>query len=135
LADWLIGIRRQENLIAHPQRGALFENSVMTELLTPQTNRGIKPRLHFLRDTEGHEIDAFVETAPKWFHAVEIKSGETVATDFFKGLDYWRAPSRMSLSAHGWSTAAAHTNTGNVAAYFLGQIWATCCKPSAPPDP
>jgi hypothetical protein len=39
---------------------------------------------------EGHEIDAFIETAPKCFHAVEIKSGETVATDFFKGLDYWR---------------------------------------------
>jgi predicted AAA+ superfamily ATPase len=90
LAGWLIGIRRVEHLIAHPQRGALFENWVMTELLKTQTNRGIKPRLHFLRDKEGHEIDAFVETAPKCFHAVEIKSGETVATDFFKGLDYWR---------------------------------------------
>jgi predicted AAA+ superfamily ATPase len=90
LAGWLIGIRRVEHLIAHPQRGALFENWVMTELLKTQTNRGIKPRLHFLRDKEGHEIDAFVETAPKRFHAVEIKSGETVATDFFKGLDYWR---------------------------------------------
>jgi predicted AAA+ superfamily ATPase len=90
LAGWLIGIRRQEHLIAHPQRGALFENWVMTELLKVQTNRGIKPRLHFLRDKEGHEIDAFVETAPKCFHAVEIKSGETVAADFFKGLDYWR---------------------------------------------
>ena len=90
LASWLIGIRRQEHLIAHPQRGALFENWVMTELLKAQTNRGIKPRLHFLRDKEGHEIDAFIETAPKCFHAVEIKSGETVAADFFKGLDYWR---------------------------------------------
>jgi predicted AAA+ superfamily ATPase len=90
LAGWLIGIRRQEHLTAHPQRGALFENWVMTELLKAQTNRGIKPRLHFLRDKEGHEIDAFVETAPKCFHAVEIKSGETVATDFFRGLDYWR---------------------------------------------
>jgi len=90
LAGWLIGIRRQEHLLAHPQRGALFENWVMTELLKAQTNRGIKPPLHFLRDKEGHEIDAFVETAPKCFHAVEIKSGETVATDFFRGLDYWR---------------------------------------------
>lgn len=90
LASWLLGIRRQEHLLAHPQRGALFENWVMTELLKAQTNWGIKPRLHFLRDKEGHESDAFVETAPKCFHAVEIKSGETVATDFFKGLDYWR---------------------------------------------
>jgi predicted AAA+ superfamily ATPase len=90
VAGWLIGIRRLEHLLAHPQRGALFENWVMTELFKAQTNRGIKPRIHFLRDKEGHEIDAFVETAPKCFHAVEVKSGETVATDFFKGLDYWR---------------------------------------------
>lgn len=90
LASWLMGVRRLDHLIAHPQRGALFENWVMTELLKAQTNRGLKPRLHFLRDKEGHEIDAFVETAPKCFHAVEVKSGETVATDFFRGLDYWR---------------------------------------------
>lgn len=90
LAGWLMGIRRQEHLIAHPQRGALFENWMILELLKEQTNRGIKPRLYFLRDKEGHEIDALVETAPRRFHAVEIKAGETVASDFFRGLDYWR---------------------------------------------
>jgi predicted AAA+ superfamily ATPase len=90
LAGWLIGVRREEHLIAHPQRGALFENWVMTELLKAQTHRGIKPRLYFLRDKEGHEVDALVETAPHRFQAVEVKSGETVATDFFRGLDHWR---------------------------------------------
>jgi hypothetical protein len=34
---------------------------------------------------------ALIETAPDTFHAVEIKSGETIASDFFSGLDYWRA--------------------------------------------
>jgi len=63
----------------------------MTELLKAQTNRGIKPSLYFLRDKEGHEIDAFIETAPDTYQAVEIKSGETIASDFFTGLDYWRA--------------------------------------------
>ncbi len=28
---------------------------------------------------------------PDTFHAVEIKSGETIAYDFFANLDYWRA--------------------------------------------
>ena len=28
---------------------------------------------------------------PDTFHAVEIKSGETIASDFFANLDYWRA--------------------------------------------
>lgn len=91
LAAWFAGVRDPTHLAAHPQRGALFENWVMTELLKAQTNRGIKPSLHFLRDKEGHEIDALIETAPGTFHAVEIKSGETVAADFFTGLDYWRA--------------------------------------------
>lgn len=91
LAAWFVGVRNTSHITAHPQRGALFENWVMTELLKAQTNRGIKPSLHFLRDKEGHEIDAFIETAPDTFQAVEIKSGETIASDFFTGLDYWRA--------------------------------------------
>jgi predicted AAA+ superfamily ATPase len=90
LAAWLIGARKPEHLTAHPQRGALFENWVITELLKAQSNRGTKPSLHFLRDKEGHEVDAIIETAPNTFHAIEIKSGETIASDFFKGLDYWR---------------------------------------------
>jgi predicted AAA+ superfamily ATPase len=91
LAAWLLGVREVGHLQAHPQRGALFENWVMTELLKAQCHRGSKPALYFLRDKEGHEIDALVETAPDTFHAVEIKSGETIASDFFAGLDYWRA--------------------------------------------
>jgi predicted AAA+ superfamily ATPase len=99
LAAWFVGVRHPAHVTAHPQRGALFENWVMTELLKAQTNSGIKPTLHFLRDKEGHEIDALIETGPNTFHAVEIKSGETIASDFFTGLDYWRAKlPRQSLT-------------------------------------
>ena len=91
LAAWFVGVRTPAHISAHPQRGALFENWIMTELLKAQTNHGLKPTLHFLRDKEGHEIDALIETGPDTFHAVEIKSGETIASDFFTGLDYWRA--------------------------------------------
>jgi predicted AAA+ superfamily ATPase len=91
LAAWFVGVRTPDHLSVHPQRGALFENWIMTEILKAQTNHGLKPTLHFLRDKEGHEIDALIETGPDTFHAVEIKSGETIASDFFSGLDYWRA--------------------------------------------
>lgn len=91
LASWLLGVRHPHHLTAHPQRGALFENWVMTELRKAQAHRGLVSSLHFLRDKEGHEVDAFIESAPRRFHAVEVKSGETVASDFFSGLDYWRA--------------------------------------------
>ncbi len=90
LAAWFLGVRQPGHLAAHPQRGALFENWVMTELLKAQTNLGRKPSLHFLRDQTGNEVDAVIETAPGVLHAVEIKSGETIASDFFAGLDYWR---------------------------------------------
>ena len=91
LAAWFVGVRTPDHISIHPQRGALFENWIMTELLKAQTNHGLMPTLHFLRDKEGHEIDALIETGPNTFHAVEIKSGETIASDFFSGLDYWRA--------------------------------------------
>jgi predicted AAA+ superfamily ATPase len=91
LAAWFLGIRNAGHVTAHPQRGALFENWVMTELLKAQTNSGHKPSLYFLRDKEGHEVDAIIETAPDTFQAVEVKSGETVASDSFAGLDYWRS--------------------------------------------
>lgn len=90
LAGWFLGVRNAIHVTAHPQRGALFENWVMTELLKTQTNAGQKPALYFLRDHEGHEIDALIETAPNVFQAVEIKSGETIASDSFDGLSYWR---------------------------------------------
>lgn len=90
LAAWFLGVRNAGHVTAHPQRGALFENWVMTELLKAQTNAGQKPALYFLRDREGHEIDALIETAPNVFQAVEIKSGETIASDSFDGLSFWR---------------------------------------------
>lgn len=90
LAAWFLGIRNASHVTAHPQRGSLFENWVMTELVKAQANSGQKPALYFLRDKEGHEIDALIETGPDAFQAVEVKSGETIASDSFKGLDYWR---------------------------------------------
>lgn len=90
LAAWLLGVRDPSHVAAHPQRGALFENWVMTELRKAQLYAGRSPSLYFLRDKAGHEVDAFIETAPNRFCAVEIKSGETIASDFFVGLDFWR---------------------------------------------
>lgn len=90
LAAWLVGIRQPAHLTAHPLRGALFENWAMTELLKARLHRGLRANLHFLRDKEGHEIDAFIQSEPDTVHAIEIKSGSTVASDFFDGLDFWR---------------------------------------------
>jgi hypothetical protein len=89
LASWLVGIREPGHLAAHPLRGGLFENWVISELAKEQANRGENPAVHFWRDKEGHEVDAVVESHGT-LHGIEIKAGRTVAGDFFDGLDFWR---------------------------------------------
>jgi len=112
LAASLMGVREAAHVAAHPLRGLLFENWAMTELLKAQTHHGIKPSLFFLRDKQGHEVDALIETAPAFLHGVEVKSGETVAPDWFDGLSYWREqlPAGVTLQPwllYGGSTAQA----------------------------
>lgn len=92
LAAWLVGIREPGHVTAHPLRGGLFENWVITELAKAQTQRGESPAVHFWRDKDGHEVDAVVERDGT-IHGIEIKSGTTVASDFFANLDFWRSHS------------------------------------------
>ncbi len=42
-----------------------------------------------LQVLSGHEVDFIVELGAKRI-AVEAKSGQTIADDFFDGLRYWR---------------------------------------------
>jgi uncharacterized protein len=88
LAAYLLEIDRPRDVAIHAMRGALFETWVVSELLKAYTNLGQEPRLSFYRDQAGHEVDVIIrEGAPPI--PVEIKSGATVARDFFKGLSYW----------------------------------------------
>ena len=89
LAAWLLGVREPAHVSIHPLRGALFENWVVTEIAKARAARGEPPAIGFLRDKEGHEVDAVVQHAGR-LHAIEIKSGQTVASDFFDNLDHWR---------------------------------------------
>lgn len=89
LAAWLLGVREPGHVSAHPLRGALFENWVITEIAKAQAARGEAITVNFWRDKEGHEVDAVVERAGQ-LHAIEIKSGQTIASDFFDNLDFWR---------------------------------------------
>jgi len=89
LAAWLLGIREPSHVSTHPLRGALFENWVMCEIAKAQAAQGEAISLNYWRDKEGHEIDAVVERMGA-LHAIEVKSGQTVASDFFENLDFWR---------------------------------------------
>jgi hypothetical protein len=101
LAAWLIGIRNVDHLRTHPLRGAIFENWLVTELAKAAAHAGRVPAVGFIRDKEGHEIDAVVECGTM-LHAIEAKSGQTVPSDAFKGLDFWRSKLKPSTGLRSW---------------------------------
>ena len=85
LVSYLVGIERAEQIATHPLRGALFENMVVVELLKHRFNRGRPGNFSFFRDSRGLECDLLLEAAGNMI-ALEIKSGATVAADFFDSM-------------------------------------------------
>lgn len=86
LAAHLIGIQTPDQLRHHPLRGALFETWVVTEAYKAFVHRGLTPRLAYYRDQRGLELDLIIEDGDL-VRLVEMKSGETIATDFFKPIE------------------------------------------------
>ncbi len=80
----LLGIQSPEQLRHHPLRGAIFESWVVAELYKQQLNRGSTPRFFHYREARGLEVDLVIEEAGDLL-AVEIKSGATIAKEFFHG--------------------------------------------------
>jgi predicted AAA+ superfamily ATPase len=88
LASSLLGIHSENQLSSHYQRGALFENFIISEFLKARFNNGLRNNCFFWRDNKGSEIDCIVENELK-LTPVEIKSGNTFNSDFFSQLNYW----------------------------------------------
>lgn len=85
LACALLGIRSRDQLIHHPLRGALFENFALNEILKARLPLGLAADLFFYRDRRGLEIDLLIQEAARLI-AIEVKSGATIARDFFAPL-------------------------------------------------
>jgi uncharacterized protein len=92
LAAFLLDISDENQMKTHPLRGALFENFVVSEFLKNRFNNGQTDNLFFFRDNTGNEVDLICDHGQKT-DAVEVKSAQTVAPDFFKGLRFF---SRLS---------------------------------------
>ena len=85
LAAYLIGIEHAGQVATHPLRGPLFENAAVAEALKHRFNQGRRSNLSFYRDSQGLECDLLYENG-NGIGAVEIKSGATVASDYFAAL-------------------------------------------------
>jgi predicted AAA+ superfamily ATPase len=88
LAAALMGIESTTQLDIHPFKGGLFENLVILEFLKGLYNQGKPNNLFFWRDNTGNEIDLLIKRGETRV-PVEIKSGQTITDDFFKGIKYW----------------------------------------------
>lgn len=85
LVAWLLGIQNKSQLMLHPQRGAIFETWIVTELLKVRFNIGLPSNLFFWRDNTGNEVDILIDKGLT-LEPVEIKSGQTITVDSFAGL-------------------------------------------------
>jgi len=88
LAAWLCGITDASQLATHPLRGALFENLACIELQKHNCNHALNRQPHYYRDNNC-EVD-FLWPAGGKLLPIEAKSSQTIASDFTKGLDYFR---------------------------------------------
>jgi uncharacterized protein len=88
LVCYLLGIRNVLQLKTHPLRGSIFEGMVVTELIKKRTNAGLPINIYYWRDKTGHEIDVIIDNAGKLL-PIEIKSGKTLNSEFFKNIEYW----------------------------------------------
>jgi predicted AAA+ superfamily ATPase len=52
-------------------------------------NQAKQNNLYFWRDSAGHEVDIIIEHGNNLL-PVEIKSGQTVTSEYFKGIRYWQ---------------------------------------------
>lgn len=88
LAAWLLGIKGLDQVSVHPQRGALFETWVISELLKGRFNRGLTSNLFYWRDAAGTEVDILAEDGLSLI-PMEVKAGRTIVADYFISLDRW----------------------------------------------
>lgn len=87
LVCYLLGIQSAAQLDNYYQKGAIFENWIVAELIKWRHHHGIRPDVYFWRDKTGHEVDCVLEEGGV-LKLAEIKSGKTIKPDFFKNLEY-----------------------------------------------
>lgn len=88
LALALLGIENPVQIELHPFRGSLFENMIIVNVLKTRYNAGKANTIYFWRDSLGNEIDLLIQSGDRLI-PVEIKSGQTVTNDYFKGILFW----------------------------------------------
>ena len=89
LLCYLLQVQSPKELVHRAERGAIFESFVVAELYKNFMHRGKQANLYYWRDTAGHEVDIVIDLGTT-LTPIEVKSGQTVASDFFNNLHFWQ---------------------------------------------
>jgi uncharacterized protein len=92
----LLGISNAKQIATHAAKGGLFENMIVSELLKERFNTGLADNLYYWRDKTGNEVDIILDNAGK-LTAMELKAGETISQDFFKGIEYFSSLNKTPI--------------------------------------
>ncbi len=87
LLCYLLGIDTEMQFQSSTQRGAIFENMAISELIKNQYNKATIPNINFYRERSGKEVDAMVKTSDG-IHLYEIKAGSTFKPEFVVNMEY-----------------------------------------------
>ena len=113
LACSLLGIRNKEQLALNPYTGSLFENLIVSEIFKYNFNHYHQPNIFFWRDNTGHEIDIIIEIDNS-LYPVEIKSGQTITTEYYKGLLYWNKISETKTGTVIYAGNSSQEGSNNI---------------------
>ncbi len=97
MAAYLIGCTSASYLATHPHRGHLFEGIVVSEAMKIIAHAVAPARVHVYA-SQTSEVDLLIE-AQGHVLAVEIKSGQTVASDWFRSLEEVAAIREAAVNA------------------------------------
>jgi uncharacterized protein len=111
----LLGIRDENQVNLHYLKGALFENLILNEFIKRNFHRGEYHLPYFWQDSHGKEIDCLLVDGENVV-PIEIKSGKTIANNYFDNLHYWHqltgAPEKQSFVVYG-GEQSMQTSTGS----------------------
>lgn len=120
LLCYLLGIQKPDELLMHSARGAIFETWVIAEFFKSYYHTGQQPALYFYRDSNNNEIDLILEHGSQTI-PIEIKSGQTLSGDYFKGLEYWKKLTCISRSVlvYGGDMPTSYKGTSVLPWHFI----------------
>ena len=88
------------------------ENFVLNEISKTFYNKGSRPPTYYWRESTGREIDLVLDLGGRLL-PIEVKSGRTFNSDFFKNIEWWEnvadVPTQGGIAIYGgdndWETA------------------------------